>query len=155
MKHRVTTIALALVLAGCAAESRHADTAAPAAAPAPRPAAKLYDELGGQPAVEKLVDALVAEIHGDARINKLFANTDIPYFKARLVEQLCQATGGPCTYTGLSMEDAHSGLKITDKEFAQFVEDLDKAMTKAGLDKTQQGKLLAILGPMKPQVVDK
>ena len=98
---------------------------------------------------------LIAEIHGDARINKLFANTDIADFRAKLVDQLCEATGGPCHYTGATMEEAHTGLNITDQEFADFVEDLNRAMGKAGLTKAQQGKLLAILGPMKSQVVGK
>jgi hemoglobin len=113
----------------------------------------LYEQLGGQAAIEKLVDVLVGEVSADKRINKLFAKTDIPYFKARLVEQLCQATGGPCVYTGLPMEQAHSGLKITNKEFDQFVEDLNRAMDIAGVGKPQQQQLIAILAPMRPQVV--
>lgn len=161
MKLRVVAVlALGCSLAACMTESRRAETAPappPALESAAAPAASgtLYQQLGGQAAVEKLVDVLIAEIHGDKRINHLFKNTDIPYFRARLIEQLCEATGGPCKYTGLSMEEAHSGLKITNKEFDQFVEDLNRAMGKAGLSKAHQGQLLGILGPMRPQVIDK
>jgi truncated hemoglobin YjbI len=45
-------------------------------------------------------------------------------------------------------------LKITNKEFDQFVEDLNRAMANAGLNKQQQGRLLAVLGPMRPQVIN-
>jgi hemoglobin len=160
MTLRLTLFFLAAALAGCAAETRRA---APPALESKTDTATvttvakdptLYDQLGGQAAVEKLVDALISEIHGDKRINHLFTNTDIPYFRARLIEQLCQGTGGPCKYTGLTMEEAHSGLKITSKEFDQFVEDLNRAMANAGLNKQQQGRLLAVLGPMKPQVIN-
>ena len=45
-----------------------------------------------------------------------------------VIEQLCAATGGPCTYTGRSMEEAHSGLNLTDADFDAFVDDLVRAM---------------------------
>jgi|APFre7841882724_1041349.scaffolds.fasta_scaffold29790_2 hemoglobin len=114
---------------------------------------QLYTDLGGLPAIEKVVDASLAEIANDLRINLLFAEADMPYLRARLVEQICEATGGPCTYTGLSMEEAHSGQDVSEAEFGFFVEDLIAAMTKLGVPKDKQDALLAVLGPMKPQVV--
>ena len=114
---------------------------------------QLYTELGGLPAIGKVVDATLAVISEDLRINLLFAETDMPYLRARLVEQICEATGGPCTYTGLSMEDAHSGQDVSEAEFGYFVEDLVAAMTQLGVPKAKQDALLAVLGPMKPQVV--
>jgi len=139
---------LAALLAACATNPKPA----PVAAASPQPL--LFDALGGQAGITGLVDVLIPEIHGDKRINGLFKNTDIPDFRARLIEQLCEATGGPCKYTGRTMEEAHSGLAITHQEFVFFVEDLNKAMKKAALSPENQQRLLALLGPMEPQVIN-
>ena len=113
----------------------------------------MFREVGGLDGVSRLVDAALAEIGNDLRINVLFAETDMPYLRARLIEQICAATGGPCTYTGQSMEDAHSGMNISDDEFGYFVEDLIAAMKKVGVSDHAQRGLLAALGSMQPQVV--
>ena len=56
----------------------------------------LYDRLGGYPAISAVVDDFVKNVAADKRINKFFANANIDRLKARLVEQICQGTGGPC-----------------------------------------------------------
>ena len=70
-----------------------------------------------------------------------------------LIEQICAATGGPCEYTGRPMEEAHSGLNLTDADFDAFVEDLVRAMDSQKVPKDLQKQLLGLLGPMRPQVV--
>ncbi|MCQ4167624.1 group I truncated hemoglobin [Tahibacter harae] len=113
----------------------------------------LYQRLGGMPAIETVVDASIRHIHGDLRINIFFENTDIPDLRRLLVEQICAAAGGPCTYTGRSMEEAHSGMNLTDKDFDIFVEDLIAAMNEVQVPAPLQQELLALFGPMRPQVV--
>ena len=149
MKPLVALI-LSVLLAACAAQPKPEPAAAAPAGPQP----SLYDALGGKAAIEALVDVLIAEVHGDKRIVKLFANTDMPDFRRNLIEQLCEATGGPCIYSGRTMEEAHSGLAITHEEFLFFVEDLNRAMNKANLSPENQRRLLALLGPMEPQVIN-
>jgi len=117
------------------------------------PQNSLYDRLGGQPAITAVVDDFVANVAADNRINSFFARTDIPRLKKLLVEQICQATGGPCTYTGRSMQAAHKGMNITDAQFNALVEDLQKSLNKFKVPEKEQGDLLAVLGPMKPQIV--
>jgi hemoglobin len=141
---------LSALLAACAAQPKPEPVAAAPAGPQPL----LYDALGGKAAIEALVDVLIAEVHADKRIIKLFANTDMPDFRRNLIEQLCEATGGPCIYSGRTMEEAHSGLAITHEEFLFFVEDLNRAMNKAALSPENQRRLLALLGPMEPQVIN-
>ena len=113
----------------------------------------LYQSLGGLPAITAVVDQALVEIGNDLRINILFADSDMKYVRARLIEQICAATGGPCTYTGLSMEEAHSGQDISADEFGYFVEDLIAAMNKLKVPAQQQQDLLALLGSMQGQVV--
>lgn len=113
----------------------------------------MYRAVGELAGVSALVDAALTEIGNDLRINVLFSETDMPYLRARLIEQICQAAGGPCTYTGQTMEEAHSGMNISNDEFGYFVEDLIAAMKKVGVSDSAQQGLLAALGSMQPQVV--
>ncbi|MBD8524256.1 group I truncated hemoglobin [Pseudomarimonas arenosa] len=113
----------------------------------------LYDQVGGEAGVAAVVDGLLHRVHGDSRLNGLFETTDLEDLRRLVNEQLCEALGGPCVYSGRSMEDAHSGLAITDQEFDWFVEHLVAAMNHAGVQSKHQSAILAVLGPMRPQVV--
>ncbi|HVE51568.1 MAG TPA: group 1 truncated hemoglobin [Casimicrobiaceae bacterium] len=113
----------------------------------------LYERLGGQPAIVAVVDDFVGNVAADNRINGFFAKTDIPRLKRLLVEQICAGTGGPCKYTGRDMRSAHAGMNINDAQFNALVEDLVKTLDKFKVPKQEQGELLAVLGPMKPQIV--
>jgi hemoglobin len=125
------------------------DTAAKAAAPR-----SLYDRLGGQPAVTAVVDSFVAIVAKDDRINKKFAKSDVARVKSKLVEQVCAQTGGPCTYTGLPMKQAHTNMGVTEGEFNALVEDLVKTLTAFNVPKAEQDELLGALGTMKGDIVE-
>lgn len=113
----------------------------------------LYDRLGGQAAIRAVVDDFIGNVAADTRINKRFASADIPRLKTRLVEQICEASGGPCKYAGASMLDAHRGMNISDAEFTALVEDLVKSLDKFKVPAPEKNELLAALGSMKPQIV--
>ncbi|MCM8610861.1 group 1 truncated hemoglobin [Accumulibacter sp.] len=113
----------------------------------------LYDRLGGQPAITAVVDDFVANVAADKRINAQFANTDIPRLKMLLVEQICAGTGGPCRYTGRDMKSAHAHLKISQADFASLVEDLTRTLDKFKVPAREQNELIAILAPMKSDIV--
>ncbi len=117
------------------------------------PDKSLYERLGGKPAITAVVDDFVGNVAGDARINGRFAKTDIPHLKAALVDQICEATGGPCKYTGLNMVEAHRGMKINDGEFTALVEDLVKTLDKFKVPAREKNELLSALGSLKPQIV--
>lgn len=133
-------------LVGCATMSR-TDSAAPSAS--------LYERLGGKAAIQKVVDTFVANVAQDARINSRFATTDIPRLKRHLVDQICEATGGPCTYTGRDMKTAHAGMGITNAEFDALVEDLVAALNTHQVPQREQQELLALLAPMREDIVER
>ena len=137
---KIAALALTLfVLAGCTG--------------APSKPATLYQELGGTEGISKVVDAFLTRINHDARINTLFAKTDHNDLRRLVIEQLCEATGGPCKYSGRSMEEAHSGLNLTEADFSAFMGDLVAAMDDLKVPLAQQNKVIALLAPMKPQIV--
>ena len=128
---------LAATLTSCApkAEQSTDTTAAMAADSATR---SLYDRLGGTTAIASVVDGFVANVAADARINKYFTRVAsdtaaMREFKQKLVDQICQGSGGPCTYTGKDMKTAHQGLGLTNADVDALVEDLVKALGAAGV----------------------
>ena len=117
-------------------------------------AQSLYDRLGGKDAITAVVGEFVSISAADNRINKKFAKTDINRLKFELIEQICQATGGPCKYTGLSMKAAHKNMGVTEGEFGALVENLVKALDKFNVKEKEKNELLGLLGPMKPDIVE-
>ena len=115
--------------------------------------ASLYDRLGGKPAITAVVDDFVGNVGGDSRINGRFAKTNIPRLKQMLVDQICAASGGPCTYTGRDMLSAHRGMNITDGEFNALVGDLVRSLDKFKVPENEKGELLGALGSMKSDIV--
>jgi hemoglobin len=113
----------------------------------------LYEQLGGTAGITKVVDLFFARLNGDARINTLFANVDHNDLRRLVIEQLCEGSGGPCKYSGRSMEESHSGLHLTDADYSAFMGDLVAAMDDAKVPLAQQNQLIALLAPMKPQIV--
>jgi hemoglobin len=96
----------------------------------------------------------VANVANDTRINERFATTDIARLKKNLVDQVCLATGGPCTYTGRDMKTTHAGMRITNADFNALVQDLVAALDAFKVPETDKKELLGILGPMKKDIVE-
>jgi len=115
----------------------------------------LYDRLGGKGAITAVVDTFVGNVGGDKRINNYFASTDLTKLKTHLVNQICEASGGPCKYTGRTMKQTHAGMGVTDAAFGALVEDLVAALDHHKVGKTEKDELLAVLGPMKSDIVEK
>jgi hemoglobin len=114
----------------------------------------LYQRLGEQAAIQAVIDQFITNVAGDTRINAFFANTDIPRLNRLLVEQVCAGTGGPCTYTGRSMKEAHKGMGVKDADFNALVEDLVAALDKFSVPAAEKNELLGVLGPMKADIVE-
>ncbi len=115
----------------------------------------LYDRLGGKDAITAVVETFVGKVGGDKRINGFFASTDLGKLKMHLVNQICSASGGPCTYTGRTMKQTHAGMGVTDAAFQALVEDLVSALDHHKVGKTEKDELLAVLSPMKRDIVEK
>jgi hemoglobin len=118
-------------------------------------AQSLYDRLGGKRAITAVVDTFVGKVGADTRINGYFSSTDLVKLKVHLINQICEASGGPCQYTGRSMKQTHAGMGVTDAAFGALVDDLVAALNHHKVGKAEHDQLLAILGPMKSDIVEK
>jgi hemoglobin len=71
-----------------------------------------------------------------------------------LIDQVCEATGGPCHYNGRNMKVAHAGMGVTKGEFSALVDDLVATLKQFKVPSAEQDELLAILGPLKADIVE-
>jgi hemoglobin len=114
----------------------------------------LYERLGGQGAIQAVVTKFIGNVGADKRINSYFATTDLKKLNKLLVEQVCMATGGPCSYSGRDMKTAHKGMKVTSAAFGALVEDLVSALDTFNVPKKEKDELIGILAPMKGDIVE-
>ncbi|WP_374566583.1 group 1 truncated hemoglobin [Ideonella sp.] len=114
----------------------------------------LYQQLGGQPGLVKLMDNFMQRLLADARMNPFFKDVDQAHVKAQLVDQFCEVSGGPCRLNGPDMKKVHSGVDITRADFNALVEVLQQAMDAQGIAFTAQNRLLAKLAPMHRDIVN-
>jgi hemoglobin len=117
-------------------------------------AASLYERLGGIDAITAVVIDFRDRVAQDERINGKFARTDLGRLTKMLIDQVCEATGGPCKYTGRDMKAAHANMKVTSGEFGALVDDLVATLKHFKVGKGEQDELLHVLGPLKPEIVE-
>jgi hemoglobin len=92
-------------------------------------------------------------VAADPAINKRFAAADIPKLKKLLVEQVCEAAGGPCKYTGRSMKESHKGMDITTAEFNAMGGDMLKTLEKLKVPEREKSEVMALLGSLSKDIV--
>ena len=114
----------------------------------------LYDRLGGPDGITALTESWVARVGGDDRANGKFVRTDIARLLKEVADQLCEVTGGPCTYTGRSMRETHAGMKTTAGEFDVVMQHLGAALDELHVPKTEQDELVELLMPMRDDIVE-
>jgi len=138
---RGPVLLLALLLGACAGQ--------------PATNNSLYQQLGGEPGITRIVEGMLLRTAEDPRIVEHFQNVDIQRVRDKLVEQVCVEADGPCIYTGDSMEESHKGLALTPSDFNALVENLQAAMAEQAVPIPTQNRLLARLAAMRGQVIDR
>ncbi|MBA2590026.1 MAG: group 1 truncated hemoglobin [Alphaproteobacteria bacterium] len=113
----------------------------------------LYADMGGKPGIDRMVDEVEKVYLTDPRIKDVFEESNLERLNGMLKNHFCMVAGGPCTYAGHSMEDAHKGLHLKNMDFNALVEDLQVAMDRCDIPFATQNRFLARLAPMQHQVV--
>ena len=126
----------------------------------------LYDRLGGKGAITKVVDHMVDNAAKDPAVNFDRKNPPHPRtwdatgpnvtkLKARLVEFVSVAAGGPVEYKGADMTTAHTGMGITNQEFDALAKHLKAALDEYKVGAKEQQELLAAVEGTRGAIVGK
>jgi truncated hemoglobin YjbI len=120
----------------------------------------LWDRLGGEANVAKVVDEFVKTAAADPDVNfdrggkiKLDDAT-VAHVKKQLVVFISHLTGGPYTYKGKDMKEAHKGMGITEKEFNASAGHLKKALEKYGAKPADVAEVLKAIAATRPAIVE-
>jgi hemoglobin len=157
---RVLITLIAVLALGCASLAGAAPLAAGNHTNKAAKSKTLYERLGGKKSIEAVVDQFIGNVAADKRINKFFADTAsnpkrLAAFRNKLVDQICEATGGPCKYKGKDMKTAHMGMGVSKADFTALVEDLVAALNKFNVPEAEKNELLSALGQMMDDIVEK
>ena len=101
-----------------------------------KPAPSLFEQLGGEAAVNAAVDIFYRKVLNDDRINRFFETVDMEKQAAKQKAFLTMAFGGPHNYTGLDMRRGHARLVeqgLNDSHFDAVVEDLGGTLKELGV----------------------
>ena len=134
----------------------HEHVSAPLPAPPDTAAQSLYKRLGGYDALAAVTDDFIGRLVHDPRLVKFFAghSTDsLNHIRQLVVDQLCQATGGPCLYIGRDMKTAHAGLGITEGDWETAVNHLVGTLDKFKVPPKEKNEVLNALSGLKKDIV--
>ena len=116
----------------------------------------LCERLGGPPAISAVVDSFAGKVLKDDRINKKFAKSDANRLVTNLKGQVGQVAHCPgVKYKGRKMKAVHKNMGVTEGEFNALVEDLVKTLDEFKVPEKEKNELLAALGPLKKDIVEK
>ena len=116
--------------------------------------ASLFERLGGQDGITRLVTDIVDNHYANPLIRSRFEQIkDRAAVERHSVEFLCAGSGGPQAYTGRDMLTTHKGMNISEQELVAAIDDIVTAMGKNQLDAAVQNEVVAILYSLKGDVV--
>jgi len=113
----------------------------------------IYEIIGGQAALEPVVDDFYDRVLADPELRGFFAGSSMTRLKGRQVEFFAAALGGPRPYTGASLRDAHRGRGIEQKHFDLVAGHLVAALGAAGVPPGVIDRIAAEISPLASQIV--
>lgn len=149
MNRKLACLSLTLALVAASAGMADAQAQAPPS---------LYKRLGGYDAVAAVTDDFLGRLATDPQLQKFFVGhsaTSLKKIRQLIVDQLCEATGGPCVYTGRDTKTAHAGLGVTEKDWEVTVKLLVATLDKFKVPQKEKDEVLTAVSAMKKDIVEK
>ena len=119
----------------------------------------LYDRLGGVYSIATVVDDFIERLlvnhtlNANAAINEARSRVPKAGLKFQVTALVCEATGGPCKYTGRAMKESHQHLNITEGQWEAMAADFKKTLDEFKVPAKEQEELITIVGSTKKDIV--
>lgn len=121
----------------------------------------LYDDLGGEAALRRIVDRFVERLFADPMIGFFFARANKERIKDKEFEFAAEHLGGGVAYTGRPITAAHSAHQIFDGQFLRRLQilretldefDVPEHVRKHWIEHTLSQRSALVQGPCNPDV---
>jgi hemoglobin len=115
----------------------------------------LYEKIGGQATVEKVVDAFHKSVLADSSVSGYFAKTDMAKQRAHQIAFFTQILEGPKQYAGRPMDKTHTGMKLQQAQFDTIVKHLSAAMAASGVAADDASAAMTRVTALKDTILNK
>ncbi len=116
----------------------------------------LYEKVGGEEAIEKVVDYFYHElVLKDETVNQFFKETDMDKQIRHQAKFISYALGGPNQYSGKSMAKAHEGMNLQPEHFSAIVNHLHDALAHFGISESDIDIALTKVGSLRDDIINK
>jgi hemoglobin len=112
-----------------------------------------YQRIGGHDGIQRAVDALYVRVWADPELGPYFHRTDKDAQRVRLTNLLSSALGGPDTYTGKGLHEAHAGRGITHRHFSLLASHLADVLADLDVDEDTVDDVLSFIASARDEVV--
>lgn len=118
----------------------------------------LYERLGGAAGIRALVDGIVdAHLQNPVIRERFQPYLDQPERVADIKRHTCaffsEGSGGPDTYRGRSMSEAHRGMSITDAEYTAATDDILTTLARHGHGAATRAEVGGMLEDLRGEIV--
>lgn len=114
----------------------------------------VYEKIGGEGAVDAAVDIFYRKVLADDRISSFFDSVDMERQAAKQKAFLTMAFGGPNSYTGKDMREAHKGMNLTEVHFGAVAECLVATLKELEVPQEYIDEIIAICLTVKDDVLN-
>jgi len=112
-----------------------------------------YERVGGGPAIRAVVDRFYELVLGHERLASFFTDSNLPELKRHQALLIAQVMGGPASYDGRDLREAHAGMQISRDDFALVVGYLVQTLEEFGVDGQIIARVCEQLGATERDVV--
>jgi hemoglobin len=115
----------------------------------------LYEKIGGQATLDKIVADLHKRIQADSTVSPFFAKTDMAKQRGHFVAFVSQLLEGPKQYSGRSMDKTHAGMNIQPQHFDTVAKHLSDAMAANGVSADDISAAMSRVSNVKGAILNK
>ncbi len=117
----------------------------------------LFERLGGYNGIVTFVEDLLPRLESDPQLGRFWqhrGDDGVAREKQLLIDYLCANAGGPMYYTGRDMKVSHKGMKISDSDWAIFLDHAVKTMQALNIPQQECEEIASFVSGLKADIVE-
>lgn len=115
----------------------------------------LFYKLGGNSSIRAVVNEFYDRMINDPEVSGVFQGVDLVALRRHQAEFIAYALGGPVKYEGNTLQEAHRGFHITDRQYEITIRHLNASLRKLNVELEDIAKIEAFIRSVKPFIINK